>query len=80
MTRTQFLREQTITSKNKVARVSIPSDWTTANESASLCERKAMGAKMIFENMPLFIGEQELIVGTRTMLQPNEGNEDNHYT
>ncbi|WMJ22330.1 pyruvate formate lyase family protein [Paludicola sp. MB14-C6] len=78
MTRTQYLREQTITSKNKVARVSMPSDWTTATENASLCERKAMGAKMIFENMPLYIGEQELIVGTRTMLCANKGNEDNH--
>lgn len=78
MTRTEFLREQTITSKNKTARRAIPKDWSTAKLECSLPERKALGLKMILENMPLFIGEKELIVGTRTFFGEVEGNEDNH--
>ena len=78
MTRTEFLREQTITSKNKTGRRVIPKDWSTAKLECSLPERKALGLKMMLENMPLFIGEKELIVGTRTLYGGVEGNEDNH--
>ncbi len=67
MTRTGFLREQTIQSKNKVARTIMPPEWSTAELACGLCERKARGLKMMLENMPLYIGEQELIVGTRTL-------------
>lgn len=75
--RTAFLREQTLSSKNKCARCSLP-DWSVADEPYSLPERKALALKKIFDNMPLYIGEQELIVGTRTYYTPAPGNEDDN--
>ncbi len=77
MTRTEFLRKQTLSGANKCCRAPIPA-MSTANEPCSLTERKALALKLIFDNMPIYIGEQELIVGTRTFFAPNEGNEDGH--
>jgi hypothetical protein len=51
---------------------------SVADEPLSIAERKALAVKRIFENMPVYIGPQELIVGTRTFLSPNKGNEDGH--
>ena len=51
---------------------------SVANEPYSLPERKALALKAIFDNMPIYIGEKELIVGTRTLFTPNAGNEDGH--
>lgn len=76
--RTQYLREQAITCKNKVARINMPSDWTTQNMDCSLNERRAYATKMVLDRMPLYIGDKELIVGTRTVLKANPGNEDGH--
>lgn len=76
--RTHFLREQTLNGANKCNRAPLPKEWTTANAPFSLPERKAMGLAMMLEHMPLFIGEQELIVGTRTFYTPSTGNEDGH--
>ena len=77
MTRTEFLREQTLSGKNKIKRAPLPS-VSVADEPVSISERKAMALSWIFENMPIYIGERELIVGTRTFFAPNEGNEDGH--
>ncbi len=77
MTRTEFLKEQTVSGKNKVCRRPIP-EVTVANEKCSLPERKAKALSWIFENMPVYIGEKELIVGTRTFYEANPGNEDGH--
>jgi len=77
MTRTEFLREQTINGANKCCRTPLP-QMSTADEPFSLTERKALALKKIFDNMPIYIGEQELIVGTRTFYSPNSGNEDGH--
>ena len=77
MTRTEFLREQTISGANKCKRAPLP-PLTVANEPCSLSERKALALKAIFDNMPIYIGEKELIVGTRTLYTPNPGNEDGH--
>lgn len=74
--RTAFLREQTITNKNKVARTMMPDNWSTAHLDCGLCERKALGLKMILEKMPLYIGEKELIVGTRTLYGAVEKDKD----
>ena len=75
MTRTEFLREQTISGANKCKRA--PFTYTSvADEPCSLPERKALALKYLFDNMPVYIGEQELIVGTRTLFPPNRGNED----
>lgn len=72
------MREQALSGANKCMRRPMPADWSTAELPLSLPERKAAGLKKIFEEMPLFIGEQELIVGTRTYFTPNPGNEDGH--
>lgn len=76
--RIAFLRKQTLESLNKSARRSMPADWSTADLPVSLPERKALALKKIFDEMPLFIGERELIVGTRTLYKPADGNRDDH--
>ena len=43
---------------------------SVADEPLSIAERKALVLKRIFENMPVYIGPGELIVGTRTFLRP----------
>ena len=75
MTRTEFLRNATVTGANKCRRVPVP-QFSVADEPCSLTERKALALKTIFEKMPVYIGENELIVGTRTWFTPNETNED----
>ena len=77
MTRTEFLREQTVTGANKCRRAPLP-QMSVADEHCSLPERKALALKMIFDDMPIYIGKKELIVGTRTFFSPNKGNEDGH--
>ena len=77
MTRTEFLREQTVTGANKCKRAPMPC-FSVTDATCSIAERKALALKLIFENMPVYIGEMELIVGTRTYFAPNEGNEDGH--
>jgi len=74
--RTAFLREQTLSGANKCRRADLPKSWTTANEPGSLPVRKALGLKMIFDHMPLYIGPGELIVGTRTYYVQQETNPD----
>lgn len=77
MTRTEFLREQTVSGANKCRRAPLP-QLSVADEPYSLPERKALALKAIFDHMPIYIGEKELIVGTRTLFTPNAGNEDGH--
>lgn len=77
--RIAFLKEETIKSRNKTARAPLnPSDFDTSCENCGIAERKARAIAKIFDNMPLFIGEGELIVGTRTLYIPRKGNEDGH--
>lgn len=78
--RTRFLRSETLSGRNKRARRPLPPDWTVAGEPCSLPERKAKSLAMMLERMPVFIGEEELIVGTRTLFKPAQGNEDGHDT
>lgn len=76
-TRIEFLREQTVSGANKCARAPMkPID--VSGEALSLPERKALGLARILETMPVYIGEQERIVGTRTLYTPLGGNEDGH--
>jgi len=77
MTRTEFLKEQTLSGANKCRRTPIPK-ISVANDAPSIAERKALGLKKIFDTMPVYIGQKELIVGTRTFFNPNKGNEDGH--
>lgn len=66
MTRTEMLREATMKSLHKQARVAMP-DWSVADLPFCIAEKKALAIRKIFEEMPLYIGEHELIVGTRTI-------------
>ena len=72
-----FLREQTVSGANKCRRAPMPY-IDVSNEPLSLPERKARGLYEIFTRMPVYIGEKERIVGTRTYFSPTEGNADGH--
>lgn len=75
--RIEFLKSETLTSRNKIARVPLkPQEFDTSKEPYSIPVRKAMAIARLFEKMPLFIGKEELIVGTRTLYFPRSGNED----
>ena len=78
MTRTAFLREQILSGASRRGRAPLPNRLTVAQEPVSLTERKALALELIFDTMPIVIGERELIVGTRTFFCPNPGNEDGH--
>ena len=77
MTRTEYLRAQALSGANKCCRTPLPR-VSFKDESCSISERKAKALRYIFENMPIYIGKKELIVGTRTFFTPNKGNEDGH--
>ena len=75
--RIAFLKKQTTSGENKTARAPfLPSEFDTSREEASIPVKKAMAIARIFERMPIFIGEKELIVGTRTLFVPRKGNDD----
>lgn len=75
MTRTEFLRQQTLLGANKCRRMPCP-PLSVTHEVCSLAERRALAFRMVLDTMPVYIGPKELIVGTRTLLPANEGNED----
>ena len=56
-TRTQRLRERTLESVHKQARIVMP-DWDVSDLPLSLPERKASAIAIILERMPLYIGEE----------------------
>lgn len=76
--RIRFLREQTLSGRNKVARCQMPV-MDTSNEPGGIPVRKALAFKAICDNMPLYIGPQELIVGTRTYYEFSVGSPLNAY-
>lgn len=77
MDRIDYLREQTLSGKNKCRRM--PFVYSTVeNEDGGLCVRKSLALCRLFEEMPIYIGSRELIVGTRTIFPANKGNEDGH--
>ena len=73
---TAFLREQTLSGANKCMRAALPEEWSTAWEPYSIPVRKALAQKLVFDNMPLYIGEGELIVGTRSLYKKRSDNVD----
>ncbi len=80
MQRTAFLKEHMREAAHKVARISMPRDWDVSGLDLSLSERKAAAIAMIFDRMPLYIGERELIVGTRTVYgDPGDDSGDQSY-
>lgn len=75
--RIEFLKSETLSSRNKTARKPLKADeFNTSIEPYTIPIRKAMAVAGLFEKMPLFIGDGELIVGTRTLFYPRSGNED----
>ncbi len=74
-----FLKNETLSASNKIARQPLNNfDLDATNESGSIPLRKAKAIAKVFEQMPLFIGKEELIVGTRTLFYPRSGNEYGH--
>lgn len=67
MTRTEFLRKNARDGVQKEARAAMPECWSAVELPGTIAERKAKAMAMIFDGMPLYIGEQELIVGSRTL-------------
>ena len=65
MDRIAFLREETLSGRNKTARCQMPA-MDVSNEPGGIPVRKALAFKAICDTMPLYIGREELIVGTRT--------------
>ena len=70
--RIAFLREQTLSGRNKAARCGMPA-MDTSGEPGGIPVRKALAFKAICDTMPLFIGPEELIVGTRTFYNFPQG-------
>lgn len=73
MQRLEILRENAIKTEHGKVRIVMPKSWQTKDMDCGLSQRKAHGIKMILENMPLYIGEEELIVGTRSMYSETDG-------
>ena len=48
-------------------RILLPEDWSTFHLNCSIPERKAHALKVVLERMPVFIQDEELIVGSRTV-------------
>lgn len=76
--RIDFLRQMTVSGANKCMRTPLPPELDVSGLPLSIAERKATALSLIFESMPLYIGERELIVGTRTYFTPHEDNLDGH--
>ncbi|MEW6750549.1 MAG: pyruvate formate lyase family protein [Candidatus Latescibacterota bacterium] len=51
-------------------RVPRPADWSVAGLECSLAERRAWALHLACQRMPIAIGPEEVIVGTRTLLPP----------
>jgi pyruvate-formate lyase len=73
-TRVERLRERMNLYEHAGQRVPRPSDWSVADMDCSLAERRAHALRMACERMPIDIGSDELVVGLRTLLSPEEGN------
>ncbi|MCL1793367.1 MAG: hypothetical protein FWG34_05830 [Oscillospiraceae bacterium] len=67
MTRIQKLREAALSASHKCARIEMDPNWNTKEMELSLPERKACALALLLENMPPYIGDNELVVGSRTI-------------
>lgn len=65
--RLEVLREQTLAATHSCARQLIDPDLQTKDLPYSIAERKAFSIKMVLDQMPVYIGDHELVVGTRTL-------------
>ena len=69
---TAFLREETLSGRNKAARCLMP-ELDVSSEPGDIPVRKAKAFRLLCREMPLYIGPRELIVGTRTFFGPQAG-------
>ena len=72
--RVQRLRERMNRYEHAEHRIPRPSDWSVAGIDGSLTERRAHALRMACERMPIAIGQDELVVGLRTLLPPEGKN------
>lgn len=77
MSRIENLKERMVNSDHKIARQALPKEWSTADMDCSITLRKAYAIKMMLDKMPVYIGDEELIVGTRTLYTKRDNSEDN---
>ncbi len=70
MTRVKLLRERMDRATHARHRVLLPAEWSTAHLSESIPERRARALALLLQQMPIFIDEGELIVGSRTVFAP----------
>ena len=67
MNRIDRLRERMVRVAHGRHRALVPDHWTTHDQGGGLAGRKGLALKMLIENMPVAIDDDELIVGWRTM-------------
>lgn len=65
--RTKFLRQEMINTAHKAVRVPLPDHWDFRNLNGDISVKKALAIRKILEEMPLYIGPCERIVGSRTI-------------
>lgn len=75
MTRINRLREKMLTAEHGKRRILMPDDWDCSSLNCSLPERKAHALKLMLGHMPIFIEDEELIVGSRTVFGAKHANQ-----
>jgi len=70
MNRINYLREKMLNAEHGQHRILLPADWSVSYLDCSLPERKAHALKLMLEKMPIFIEDEQLIVGSRTVFTP----------
>jgi len=76
--RITYLRAVTQQGQNHTARRAFQNFSEIREGEGSLPLRRARAVAWLYDHSPVSIGERELIVGTRTLLAANQGNEDSH--
>jgi len=75
MGRINYLREKMLRGEHGKHRILMPSDWSVSSLDCSITERKAYALKLMLERMPIFIEDDELIVGSRTVYSTRHSNQ-----
>ncbi len=65
--RIRLLRKKMLSAEHSSARTVLDPKVSFSNLPKSIPERRAEALSYIFENMPVYIGDEELIVGSRTL-------------
>jgi len=75
MGRIERLREKALAGNHGKHRILMPKDWSVSDMDCSISERKAYALKLMLERMPIFIDNDELIVGSRTVYSSRHANQ-----